>query len=375
MLLNKTLCRKVLVLTFSLSGFVLLKAQQDFDLELQSNGGGEYNVFRSSGLSSGKEPDVESGKLRHGYFQSFNYSSRYKLKLNDHQLSLSAYSFFKFFPAVKEARQFRPRAGILYRYIAGEKIRFYVSAQFKSYNNIRIDEQEDEQFRQSSFRKYSMYFKKSLELNASMDMQVLIKYARNNFTSSSNTEQHYDSKAAELRIYQTLYDTRKYQHKIKLELEYEDRRYYLRELTEADRHRIYRSLGMFYYIKRKKRYQIDLGLQLEERSALNTSRFSYRQVRAVAKYELKKKKIQYNFSSSFSYRDYSKLIVDKSLNESLHLYSLNNSIDIEYSLKKDLKLLLEARYVFRKRNSKDAPSFLLPYTNARISIGFRFDIF
>lgn len=348
-------------------------SQSDLDIEMHSNSGLEYNVFRASGLDAAYEVPSGLNVIRSGIVYSNDLRLKYKRKINRHGLSLYTNFNHWYYPQISEANQLRPRFKLLYSFKPSGKHKFYASAVWKRYGSMRIDDQEDEFFIQRSFEKSQAYLRHYFTVNRRFKLRTNLSFTRSQFVSTSNQLQYYNEWTSSVRIDQLLSKQKHVEHRIKLDFEYTLRKNFSSSQESPRRIRNFLS-GQISYRLELRKWTILSGISATERTEFIESNLGYHQYGMFSKLGFKSKKSEFSTRVSYTHRSY------KTQFGSIRKSSLvrNNYLRIEtrftYEIRKKLSLIVKGDFIEKTASVFHSSRIFQPYLNGGISMGFKLDL-
>ena len=354
---------------------VKVSAQRYFDMDIGAYTGYEHNIFRASSSSNTRIENGTNEFIQSGFFQSFDYDSRFKIKKGHHRFYLDGELSFIIYPLVSEANQIRPKFKFMYSLRPGKSFSLYALASYKKYNALRVDDQGDEFLLQRAFEKFEYALRYQLRINKRFRLKVKPSLIKARFNTLSNRIQYYDAYGLKVKLSQLLYSTKKYVHTIHFEIDAAHRNYYTGLDSGINGIRNYLGLNLDYEIDLTDKAGISFSVDVMDRLDPSQNRLGYRQILPSMSLELLNDKVRIYTKLSFTHRRYKTLLAGKGSTEFLVQNYLKANLTIAYKLRKSYELFFKCSAIDRSRNQVDLATSFLPYDNYKIKIGITADMF
>ena len=356
-----------LALTISFFAFT----QSNIDMEVYTDTGWEYNIFRASPQQEQKADQNEQPAIINGIYHSASISSAYKLKLDKHRFTIDGSLEYRYFPGHDRANQNLPKVKLLYYYRHSSTSKIYASVQYKKYAMLRINETGDEFQTQLGLEKKHAYLKHYLKVSRRLKLRTKASLSQVQFRTLSNNPLRYNAYSIYAGISQSLYSRKKIVHSANFSIEFSKRHYLPR--VEDNFNRIRNDIEINFDFDLNWRYNaLNFGVELRDRNDLIQDRFGYRQIKPFVRYQYDRKRLELTCKLSYNHRNFKTLLADNDSDELLQQRYLKYHLTAEYKLKKYMYLMTGIYYIGRTRNLPDASRIFRPYTNIRTSIGISY---
>ena len=357
-----------------------LFCQTDFDLNVESNSGYEYNVFNAHPSETFTQNGTKENALQSGYFQNIRITSSWGLKTKYHYMSVRGEFKKDYFPLLKVANQYRPNARLKYTFKPSEDQYLTIYGRYNKYETNRPENEEEVLLLPRAYDRYQVLAKYNIELPLNRVVYAQVNWRYNDYATVATRDFYYKSINARLSIEQSLFKNKRESHALQVQFEYGIRNYYDFDFSkekEAFRERkwLYYIIESEYEWKVKKRMKMILGLSAVKRMDVYQERFGYTQFRPYVELEFKHKRFEFDVISSFTRGVYQSIKAEKGSDVMLKHNYLRARMTITWKPIKRTEFIFRTSLISRRRNLPESASSFLSYDNAILSLGMNYKFY
>ncbi|MEM9548276.1 MAG: hypothetical protein AAGA77_20000 [Bacteroidota bacterium] len=357
-------------------------AQSNFNLNLSSSTGFEYNVFNANEEQIIIRDGIEEPALQRGYFQRIRIASGWSIKSKHHTLKINGAWQQDYFPELKVANLTRPSARVRYTLKINKRHSFSLTARYRGYQTNRPEDDTEVLRPPRAYNRYETigkYVWKPFK-GTTMDFQGGI--VKQMYKTDELRTFFYDAWESGLGLNQRLFKGKRHSHSLEVRGEYAVRHYFDAVVNpdtddETIREREWRYIRLTgnYSWSFRKRLKVSIGATADERQDMLQNRFGYRQYQSFIKIALKSKKFDFSVRGSAARRDYHTLRANSESVVLLRHDYLRANLNFAWKISKRFHIIGRASAIRRIRNLPEGARSFLSYDNALVSLGLKINLF
>ena len=217
--------KRVIIVIFFCLPF-LTKAQNQFNFQVETRSGFEYNIFNANKnrFLISEEGDSTSA-IKSGFFQHFNAQASWKKKLDAHQFSSKLRTRFDYFPQVTSGNLFRPELNFGYNYKFNKKTSLFFKTRFLIYQTNRLPDETEVLNLPTSYRRINGDLGLKFKPRKNNKSQIRFSILEKNYVPSEESDLKYNALGINFRTTQRLKRKGKPSNYVSLELDFRRRNY------------------------------------------------------------------------------------------------------------------------------------------------------
>ena len=383
----------------------LLVAQSEFQFEAATGSGYEYNVFNAG---EGRVFTPEEGEtisaIQSGLFQQLDLRADWEKQMEKHQLNLGAKTRIVYFPTLTGADLLRPDLRLEYAYQISKKSSVAVNSKYMINRTNRIPDettvlslpqsyqrgQSDLTFKFQPFRynksrvratvfrkQYQESEDRNLRYNAvQLNLESKQRFKRKGLPSSyltmgfDFTKRNYtDDRFIVLEEDDEYFEEDDEDYDFEEDWDFEEEEF---EINTNYRVWTYHTVKLEYSFAPAKNFRLKPGIQFQQRTDVLDEMFGYRQLRPYIGMTLEENRLTIDLKAEGILRNFSQLKASKGNDELLQHRYLLLDLEFDYQLSDQWAFIVRGIYRQRWRNQAESATSFLPYTNAMLSLGFKY---
>ena len=356
--------------------------QINFDLNLESRGGYEYNVFNANPKRTFVQDDDTLNSVQSGFYQRTSINTAIYVKSKVQDLKISGKVQHDYFPRLRIADLSRSNFKLKYGLTLHKRIIFSIHGSHTMLITNRPDDISVALTPPRGYERVVGEARLKMRLHKMSILNVQARQGLTEFKTPDSREFMYKTTGIKASLVQKIYNSKKVRHSFTLKFDYEKRLYEdIRFSAEDDvddlseREWIYHTLTGYYTFALKKKISISAGITIVDRQDIIQDRYGYRQMLPFAKFSVDGKRLKLSLKASAGNRVYHTYQASSLNDEVLVNGYLRSSGTLSVQLTKHLSVVGMCSYLHRTRNFAESARSFLPYDNVNGNLGIRLKLF